>query len=408
MAQLLYHWDFTSSDYIADATEDITSESGNLKAEILFRGTGSPTYKPSRDSEGIFLNNPAASSTGGYCIDLSGLDSKEIGGNISLEIVLKNKHITRNSIYFQSISVGLNSNSAHFTFTNKKKKNNNSYQTVLNVRTDKISEGGILKSVNIPNTTDDNINNINENDFFHYVFTIDSETTNDNEIKIYINHSTTNSNTESLGKILSDAYRQSNLIGTQKNQTDATYLHGVVKYIKLYEGILTDPDVETLYENYIGTGNICFLGSEKVETDQGKIRFDKLTTYHTIFGKTIKKIAKVFNSDASLIFISKYAFGNKIPNKNTYISRNHGVYLDKEFIEANKLESHIHPLILDIAGKNMVRARNLIKMKSITEVPRSKRDLLYNVMLEEEGKMVVNGLLCETLNPHDVACQKFI
>ena len=56
----------------------------------------------------------------------------------------------------------------------------------------------------------------------------------------------------------------------------------------------------------------------------------------------------------------------------------------------------------------MVRARNLIKMKSITEVPRSKRDLLYNVMLEEEGKMVVNGLLCETLNPHDVACQKFI
>ena len=191
------------------------------------------------------------------------------------------------------------------------------------------------------------------------------------------------------------------MIGTQKNPENATYLHGVVKYIKLYEGILTDSAVETLYENYIGTGNICFLGSEKVETDQGKIRFDKLTTSHTIFGKTIKKIAKVFNSDASLIFISKHAFGNKIPNKNTYISRNHGVYLDKKFTEANKLEPHIHPFILNIAGKNMVRAINLIKMKKILEVSRSKRDLLYNVMLEEEGKMIVNGILCETLNPQD-------
>jgi len=394
MVQLLYHWDFTSSEYIADASgTSIFDKEAHLEAKILFRGTNSPTDKPSRNSDGIFLNN---SVDGKYCIDLSGLDNISISGDISLEIVLKNIDTDRNTIYFQSISDISNNDSAHFTF-----KNNGS-KTLLNVRTDN-NTVSTQRSVNISNTA----GNINENDFFHYVFTIKSET-NTNEIKIYVNHSATSINTASLDKSLSGTLRESNLVGTQKNPTGATYLHGVVKYIKLYKGILTDSTVKTLYENYIGTGNICFLGSEKVETDQGKIRLDKLTTGHTIFGKTIKKIVRVINSDPSLIFISRHAFGNKIPNKNTYIGRNHGVYLDTRFIETNKLEPQIHPFILDIAGKNIVRARNLIKMKKVMEVSRNKHDLLYNVLLEEHGKMVVNGILCETLNPHDSSVKNFI
>jgi len=394
MAQLLYHWDFTSSVDIEDASGmSILDEVSGLEAKIIFRGTtASPVDKTSMNSEGIFLNNDV---DGKYCIDLIGLDSISISGDISLEMVLKNKDITRNTNYFQSISDISNNDSAHFTF-----KNNGS-KTLLNVRTGNTTES-TQRGVNIPNT-----GNINNNEFFHYVFTIKSETIT-NEIKIYINHSTSNSNPIFLDKSLSGTLRESNLIGTQKNPENAAYLHGVVKYMKLYEGVLTDSAVETLYESYIGTGNICFLGSEKVETDQGKIRFDKLTTDNTIFDKTIKKIVRVINSDTSLIFIPKHAFGKKIPNKNTYISRNHGIYLDKKFIETNELEPQIHPLILDIAGKNIVRAINLIKLNSIIEVPRIKRDLLYNVMLEEEGKMTVNGILCETLNPHDALSKKFI
>lgn len=393
MVQPLYHWDFTSSENIEDASGmSFLDKKNRLEAKVISRGASSPSNTVSIDNEGIFLNNI---SGGKYCIDLSGLDNISISGDISLEIVLKNIDTNRNSIYFQSISDISNNDSAHFTF-----KNNN-YKTLLKVRTDN-NTVSTQRIVNISNTA----GNINENDFFHYVFTIESEATD--EIKMYINNSTTDSNKESLGTSLSGTLRQSNLIGTQKNPSGATYLRGVVKYIKLYDGILTDSEVGDLYENYIGSGNMCFLGSEKVETDQGKIRFDKLTTYHTIFGKTIKKITKVFNSDASLIFISKHAFGNKIPNKNTYISRNHGIYLDKKFIETYKLEPQIHPLILDIAGKNIVRARNLIKMKKVMEVSRNKHDLLYNVLLEEHGKMVVNGILCETLNPHDRSVKNFI
>ena len=398
MVQPLYHWDFTSSENIADVSGmSFLDKKNRLEAKVISRGASSPSNTVSIDNEGIFLNNI---SGGKYCIDLSGLDNISISGDISLEMVLKNIDTNRNSIYFQSISDISNNDSAHFTFKNNFKDDVS--KTLLNVRTDN-NTVSTQRSVNIFNT----VGNINENDFFHYVFTIKSET-NTNEIKIYVNHSATSSNTVYLDKSLSGTLRESNLIGTRKNPTDATYLHGVVKYIKLYQGVLSDPEVENLYENYIGSGNMCFLGSEKVETDQGKIRFDKLTTEYTILGKTIKKIVKMFNCDSSLIFISKHAFGNKIPNKNTYIGRNHGVYLDTRFIETNKLEPQIHPLILDIAGKNIVRARNLIKMKKIIEVRRSEHDMVYNVLLEEHGKMVVNGILCETLNPHDRSVKNFI
>ena len=119
-------------------------------------------------------------------------------------MVLKNKDIRKNRIYFQSISDGLNTDSAYFTFKNSGSK------TLLDVRTDNIYSESIRRKVNIPN-----INNINDNEFFHYVFTIKSDTSG-NEIKMYINNSTTGSNKESLGTSLSGTLRQSNLIGTQK------------------------------------------------------------------------------------------------------------------------------------------------------------------------------------------------
>ena len=156
------------------------------------------------------------------------------------------------------------------------------------------------------------------------------------------------------------------------------------------------------------SGNICFLGSTKVQTDQGNIRFDQLTTRNTINGQKIKKIVKVINSDDSLIFIHKHAFGRGVPNQNTYISRNHGIYLDDSFIQDKNLEPQVHELIYHIAGKNLVRARNLIERGTIMEVKRGNHETLYNVLLETHGSMIVNNILCETLNPNDALAQKYI
>ena len=129
----------------------------------------------------------------------------------------------------------------------------------------------------------------------------------------------------------------------------------------------------------VQSGATCFLGDTKVKTDQGPVAFNKLTTNHSIGGKRIQKVLKVRNSDDNMIFIRKYSLGNGIPNKNTYIGRNHGIFLpDGRF----------------------ARARNLTTNEGIAKHSRNS-DLIYNVLLDTHGKMNVNGMICETLNMND-------
>ena len=130
----------------------------------------------------------------------------------------------------------------------------------------------------------------------------------------------------------------------------------------------------------------CFLGSTKVKTDQGLIAFNQLTKYNTIANQKIKKVTKMYNSDDNLIFIQKHAFGKNIPNKNTYIGRNHGIYID---------------------GK-LIRARDLINKKSVQQHVRQVNDMIYNVLLEKYGVMYINNMPCETLNENDPAMLKYI
>ena len=151
-----------------------------------------------------------------------------------------------------------------------------------------------------------------------------------------------------------------------------------------------------LYDEFTGTrlGDICFLGDTKVDTDQGKIRFDKLTTKNTINGNKIKQIIRVINADDNMIFIKKHSLGYNIPNQNTYISRNHGIILQDVHAIKNNLI-------------NLVRARELINNQTITEIMR-KNDLLYNVLLEKYSYMIINNMMCETLNPNDPKSKKYI
>ena len=125
-------------------------------------------------------------------------------------------------------------------------------------------------------------------------------------------------------------------------------------------------------------GVICFLGDTKVKTDQGIVKFNRLTTRNTLYKKKIKKITRVINADDNMIFIKKHALGKRIPNKNTYISRNHGIIIDGKF----------------------VRARTLVNGKTIQEHKREK-DKLYNILMDEHLVMYVNNMPCETLNPND-------
>ena len=150
----------------------------------------------------------------------------------------------------------------------------------------------------------------------------------------------------------------------------------------------------------LATGNICFLGHELVNTDQGKVRFDELTTNYTINNSKITRILSVVNVEDYLVLIEKDILAKGIPEKDTFVSSRHGIYIDNNLIKRH------HLIINDkcntykkVTGKNVVLAKNLTKIKGITKVHRSN-EIVYNIMCEKHEVMVINGLICETLSPN--------
>ena len=124
--------------------------------------------------------------------------------------------------------------------------------------------------------------------------------------------------------------------------------------------------------------NICFPAGTKIETNQGKIAIEKIDPkVHRIRNRKITHITRTITKDKYLVCIEKDALGNNIPSEETRISKYHRILYK---------------------GK-MVRAKDFVgKIENIRKV-RYNGEVLYNVLMEEEDKMVVNNLICETLDP---------
>ena len=269
MATLLYDWNFTSDTTITDALNvSIIDSVGDLESQVISRGSIS-TSTVSQNEDGITLNN-SSDDSGGYCIDLSGLDTTELGGNITLEMVIKNTDLSRNVIYFQTIrdlEGELNNESAFITCK---------YNSVtrLLLRTDGKSNTGV-------NYTQRKIifheSVIDNNNFYHYIFTI-SYSNENSSIKIFINGDLQMEKTVDLEKQLSNAERQSNLIGTQKNPIGATYLKGTVKYLKIYQGAMTNSEVSDKYDNYNSAPYFSDISS-KTPSEKYERRHTEVNTY---------------------------------------------------------------------------------------------------------------------------------
>ena len=268
MTNLLYNWNFTNETTISDALNNIIYDSSaNLSAKIISRNSISSSTV-SRNEDGINLNN--SDSDAGICIDLLGLDSVQLGGNISIEMVLKNEDLSRNAIYFQTIrdvEGEINNDSAFVTC-----KYDN--LTKLLVRTDNRTNAGYsYKTASVASNQIDNTN------FYHYIFTISYESGN-SSIKIFINGVERAENTAGLTSQLTNTLRQSNLIGTQKNPTDAIYLKGVVKYLKIYQNAMASSEVTSTYNNYNSAPYYSNIDSG-TNADKYTRRHSDLNTYFT-------------------------------------------------------------------------------------------------------------------------------
>ena len=140
------------------------------------------------------------------------------------------------------------------------------------------------------------------------------------------------------------------------------------------DNILISPMLETLLSN------ICFPAKTPITTDQGNISIEQINTnIHTICGKKIVDVTKTVTQETYLVCFEKDALEENIPSQTTFISQNHLILYKEEMIKAKDF--------IDIFA-------HVYKVNYTGEV-------LYNVLMDEHSTMMVNNLICETLNPEN-------
>lgn len=132
--------------------------------------------------------------------------------------------------------------------------------------------------------------------------------------------------------------------------------------------------------------NICFPIDTPVNTNQGIIPIQKINPkIHTIRNRKIVAITRNISQDEHLVCFEENSISNRVPNNRTLITKNHLVF-HKGF---------------------MVKASSLVNDETITLVPYNG-EVLFNVLMEQHDKMVVNNLICETLHPDNAIAKLFL
>ncbi|NDB83538.1 MAG: hypothetical protein EB127_12555 [Alphaproteobacteria bacterium] len=159
------------------------------------------------------------------------------------------------------------------------------------------------------------------------------------------------------------------LSGIQNTTISTSILDNINSRISPNPPVITEP-----------ISNICFLAGTPVVTNQGTVAIDKLNPLvHTIRNKKIIAVTKTITQDKSLICFEKDALGTNFPSERTVITKNH--------------------LIMH-KGK-MVQAKSLLGLSDKIHKVAYNGEVLYNVLMEEHNRMIVNNLICETLHPEN-------
>jgi hypothetical protein len=132
--------------------------------------------------------------------------------------------------------------------------------------------------------------------------------------------------------------------------------------------------------------NVCFLAGTPIHTDQGVVPIDQINKEtHTINGNKIVAVTKTISQDKHLVSFEKDSLAKKYPSRNTVMTKNHKIYYKGQMIEAKKF--------LDLFD-----GVSLVKYDG---------EILYNILLEEHGEIVVNNMVCETLHPENLIAKLY-
>jgi hypothetical protein len=130
----------------------------------------------------------------------------------------------------------------------------------------------------------------------------------------------------------------------------------------------------------IPISNICFPAGTPITCNQGSIPIEKINPdIHTIRNKKIVRIIKTITQDKYLVCFEKDALGTNFPSQKTIISKNHSIFY----------------------ARNMRQAKQFVGINGKVYKIKYRKEILYNVLMEEHDKMVVNNLICETLHPEN-------
>jgi len=127
---------------------------------------------------------------------------------------------------------------------------------------------------------------------------------------------------------------------------------------------------------------ICFIAGSKVLTDQGIIEIQNIKKdIHTIRGKKILHLTKtkLLHGD-KLVKIEKDSLFKNYPNQTTVLTAKHKIFYNG----------------------NMVFPCDLVNKINGVSFINYNDELLYNILLEKHGKMIVNNMITETLGHENI------
>ena len=124
--------------------------------------------------------------------------------------------------------------------------------------------------------------------------------------------------------------------------------------------------------------NICFYENAKVLTDNGYKEIKDISKGMKIHGKKIEEVTQTCTEEKNIVLMKAGCIMKNMPFEDTRVTKEHKILYKGKMIESKKL----------VNGKSIVYEKY-------------NGNILYNILLEgdEEGKMIVNGMIVETLSP---------
>ena len=95
-----------------------------------------------------------------------------------------------------------------------------------------------------------------------------------------------------------------------------------------------------------------------------------------IQGEKIEEVTRTISKEKEVVLMKKGSIMKNMPKEDTVITKEHKVLYKGKMVEA----------------KELVNGRTVVYEEY-------KGETLYNILLSGEGKMVVNGMIVETLSP---------